>query len=143
MVGRRELMAAFISKANRCEYCTKAHRAVAALAYEAGEVLAMAEDVWAWCEKSGFRGRTVTVKIKWADFQQSTRGRSTEFPIDSQGQLNEVALQLIRSVFPPAKGVRLVGVSLSNFRSPEVNSEEQLPLEIDTHRIVERPSART
>jgi hypothetical protein len=39
--------------------------------------------------------------------------------------------------------VRLVGVSLSNFRSPEVNSEEQLPLEIDTHRIVERPSART
>jgi DNA polymerase-4 len=51
-----------------------------------------------------------------------------EFPIDSQGQLNEVALQLIRSVFPPAKGVRLVGVSLSNFRSPEANSEEQLPL---------------
>ena len=103
----------------------------------------MAEDVWAWCEKSGFRGRTVTVKIKWADFQQSTRSRSMEFPIDSQGQLNEVALQLIRSVFPPAKGVRLVGVSLSNFRSPEVNSEEQLPLTIDTHRIVERPSART
>ena len=34
----------------------------------------------------------------------------------------------------PAKGVRLVGVSLSNFRSPEVNSEEQLPLTIDTHR---------
>ena len=66
-----------------------------------------------------------------------------EFPIDSQGQLNEVVLQLIRSVFPPAKGVRLVGVSLSNFRSPEVNSEEQLPLAIDTHRIVELPSART
>jgi uncharacterized peroxidase-related enzyme len=32
-VADRELMAAFISKANRCEYCTKAHRAVAALAY--------------------------------------------------------------------------------------------------------------
>jgi AhpD family alkylhydroperoxidase len=102
MVGRRELMTAFISKANRCEYCTKAHGAVAALAYEAG-VLAMAEDVWAWCEKSGFRGRTVTVKIKWADFQQSTRGRSMEFPIDSQGQLNEVALTLIRFGVSPDK----------------------------------------
>ena len=111
-------------------------------AIEAG-VVAMAEDVWAWCEKSGFRGRTVTVKIKWADFQQSTRSRSMEFPIDSQGQLNKVALQLIRSVFPPSKGVRLVGVSLSNFRSPEVNSEEQLPLTIDTHRIVERSTTRT
>jgi DNA polymerase-4 len=34
---------------------------------EAG-VIAMANDVWAWCEKANFRGRTVTVKIKWADF---------------------------------------------------------------------------
>ena len=42
---------------------------------EAG-VLAMAGDVWAWCEKTGFRARTVTVKIKWADFRQSTRSRS-------------------------------------------------------------------
>ncbi len=32
---------------------------------EAG-VLAMADDVWDWCEKTGGRGRTVTVKIKWA-----------------------------------------------------------------------------
>jgi DNA polymerase-4 len=39
-------------------------------AIEAG-VLAMADDVWAWCEKTGARARTVTVKIKWADFQQS------------------------------------------------------------------------
>ena len=69
---------------------------------EAG-VAAMAEDVWAWCEKSGFRGRTVTVKIKWADFQQSTRSRSMEFPIECQGQLNEVALQLIRRCFPRQK----------------------------------------
>jgi DNA polymerase IV len=30
---------------------------------EAG-VIAMADDVWAWCEKTNCRGRTVTVKIK-------------------------------------------------------------------------------
>jgi DNA polymerase-4 len=30
---------------------------------EAG-VIAMANDVWAWCEKANSRGRTVTVKIK-------------------------------------------------------------------------------
>ena len=35
---------------------------------EAG-VIAMANDVWAWCEKTNSRGRTVTVKIKWADFR--------------------------------------------------------------------------
>ncbi len=32
-VGDRELMAAFVSKVNECEYCIKAHSAVAARAY--------------------------------------------------------------------------------------------------------------
>ena len=81
---------------------------------EAG-VLAMADDVWAWCEKTGARGRTVTVKIKWADFQQSTRSQSMARAIDSRAALHETSLGLIRSVFPLAKGIRLVGVTLSNF----------------------------
>jgi DNA polymerase IV len=85
---------------------------------EAG-VIAMADDVWAWCEKTNCRGRTVTVKIKWADFQISTRSRSAETAIESRDRLHGVALDLIRSVFPPAKGIRLIGVALSNFRSPD------------------------
>jgi AhpD family alkylhydroperoxidase len=32
-VGDRELMAAFVAKTNQCEFCTKAHAAVAKLAY--------------------------------------------------------------------------------------------------------------
>src|SRR6201996_1030254 len=32
-VGDRELMAAFVAKANQCEFCVKAHSAVAHLAY--------------------------------------------------------------------------------------------------------------
>lgn len=80
---------------------------------EAG-VLSMADDVWAWCEKTDVRARTVTVKIKWADFHQSTRSRSFPRPIDSREKLHEASLGLVRSVFPPSKGVRLVGVTLSN-----------------------------
>ena len=81
---------------------------------EAG-VLAMADDVWAWCEKTGGRGRTVTVKIKWSDFQQSTRSQSLPSPVADRATLHEASLGLIRSVFPPATGIRLVGVTLSNF----------------------------
>ena len=29
----------------------------------------MADDVWAWCEKAKAFGRTVTVKVKFADFR--------------------------------------------------------------------------
>jgi DNA polymerase-4 len=84
---------------------------------EAG-VLAMVDAVWSWCEKTGRRGRTVTIKIKWADFQQSTRSQSFPLSIDSRAKLHEASLGLIRSVFPVSKGVRLVGVTLSNFLTP-------------------------
>src|SRR5262249_2974221 len=78
-------------------------------------VLAMADEVWTSCEKTGRRGRTVTVKIKWADFEQSTRSQSFPFPIPSRARLHEASLGLVRSVFPLSKGVRLVGVTVSNF----------------------------
>jgi DNA polymerase-4 len=92
---------------------------------EAG-VIAMADDVWAWCEEANAYGRTVTVKIKWADFQISTRSRSMEMTIRTREKLHQIALDLIRSVFPPPKGVRLVGVTLSNFRSPSGSEAAEL-----------------
>lgn len=85
-------------------------------AIEAG-VGAMADDVWAWCEQTGSRGRTVTVKVKWADFQQSTRSRSQSEPVASRQTLHEVSRVLVRSLYPPSQGVRLVGVSLSNLET--------------------------
>jgi AhpD family alkylhydroperoxidase len=41
-VGDRELMAAFVAKTNGCEWCTKAHSAVAAGAYRDGKKVAAA-----------------------------------------------------------------------------------------------------
>jgi len=93
---------------------------------EAG-VIAMADEVWTWCEKANSRGRTVTVKIKWADFQISTRSRSLETTIETKDRLREVALELIRSVLPPIKGVRLVGVTLSNLRPQKASEGAELP----------------
>jgi DNA polymerase IV len=93
---------------------------------EAG-VIAMADEVWSWCEKSNSRGRTVTVKVKWANFQITTRSRSMEAAVETRGKLREVALDLIRSVFPPARGIRLVGVSLSNFGSQTAREAAELP----------------
>lgn len=44
---------------------------------EAG-VLRQADDVWAWCERAGEFGRTVTVKVKYGDFQNITRSRTQQ-----------------------------------------------------------------
>lgn len=82
---------------------------------EAG-VLEMAEEVWAWCEKAQEFGRTVTVKVKYADFQIITRSRSLSAGlVDRREALREMSLSLIRSVLPTPKGIRLVGVTVSNF----------------------------
>ena len=94
----------------------------------------MADDVWAWCEKTGGRGRTVTVKIKWADFQQSTRSRSLGAPVGSRAVLHEASLALIRSVYPPPKGIRLVGVTLSNFAGGGGKATHELSL-LDGARV--------
>lgn len=78
-------------------------------------VLAMADDVWAWCEKTGRRGRTVTVKVKWADFQNTTRSRTLARPVADRAQLHAASVALVETLLPAAKGIRLVGVTLSGF----------------------------
>ena len=83
------------------------------------EVLTQADEVWTWCEAANAFGRTVTVKIKFADFRQATRSRSVAVAVKSQSLLHELSLELIRSVLPTQKGIRLVGVSVSNFDTTE------------------------
>lgn len=94
---------------------------------EAG-VLRMADDVWRWCETRQAFGRTVTVKVKYGDFQQITRSRSQPAAVATQEALHRAALELIRSVLPPEKGIRLVGVTISNFAEPQAVTPSELPI---------------
>ena len=81
---------------------------------EAG-VLGQADDVWRWCEGAQAFGRTVTVKVKYSDFQQITRSRSSPQLVSTHDELRAASLLLIRSVLPAVKPIRLVGVTVSNF----------------------------
>ncbi len=94
---------------------------------EAG-VLRMADDVWAWCEKTQAFGRTVTVKIKFQDFRQVTRSRSHTAVVTSRELLHAASLDLVRSIYPPERGIRLVGVTVSNFDAPARDDTGLLPL---------------
>jgi DNA polymerase-4 len=81
---------------------------------EAG-IGALADEVWAWCAKTGAFGRTVTVKLRYADFRTLTRSRTAAEPVAGRAALAETAIALVRSVFPLAKPVRLLGVTVSGF----------------------------
>lgn len=86
--------------------------------------------VWAACGNGEFVGRTVTVKVKYADFRQITRSRSNVDIITSVETVAELGLALLRPLFPPARGVRLLGVTLSNLDDPTTPMPRQLALEL-------------
>ncbi len=75
--------------------------------------------VWAAYGRGGHTGRTVTVKVKYADFRQVTRSRSMAGPVAARGMLEQISLDLLRPLFPPDRGVRLLGVTLSNLAMAE------------------------
>ena len=81
---------------------------------EAG-VEALADEVWGWCERTGAFGRTVTVKLRYADFRTLTRSRTGAGPIASGAALAGAAIELVRGLFPPERKVRLLGVAVSGF----------------------------
>ena len=91
-------------------------------------IAAVLEDVWSYCERTGAAGRTVTVKIKYADFQIVTRSRTLAEPVSSREILERTSLELVRTVFPLEKRVRLLGVSLSNMSSGAEQAPPQLTL---------------
>lgn len=91
-------------------------------------LLPIIEKVWRYCEQTGVRGRTVTLKVKFSDFQQITRSRTLTGYADSQGWLEHAAFDLLQALFPLDKSVRLLGVSLSALNTDEEPDSPQLAL---------------
>ncbi len=87
-------------------------------------------DVWAYCERTGTRGRTVTLKVKFADFQQITRSKSTLESIPTKDILERLTIDLLSALLPVAKGIRLLGVSLSSLRTNDAPNDGQLRLDL-------------
>jgi DNA polymerase IV len=86
------------------------------------------DKVWRFCERTETRGRTVTLKVKFQDFQQITRSRSIPRGVESRDELATVAIELLGPLFPTRRGIRLLGVSLSNLNDEVAPNQEQLPL---------------
>jgi DNA polymerase-4 len=61
------------------------------------------------------KGRTITVKIKYADFHQITRSRSFAKATDDLMKIFETAHELLANSGPGNKKVCLLGISISNF----------------------------
>ncbi|HEX8669937.1 MAG TPA: DNA polymerase IV [Allosphingosinicella sp.] len=73
-------------------------------------------------EPKGLAGRTVSLKVKYADFQIVTRARSLGRNVSGVDEFLEVGLTLLRSLLPTPKSIRLLGLGLSGLA--EATGEE-------------------
>jgi DNA polymerase-4 len=93
------------------------------------ELQPLVDKVWRHCETTGNRGRTVTLKVKFADFEIISRSRSVPTAVGSRNDLERLAVGLLHTAMPLTKAVRLLGVALSSLQR-DVQQAQQLGLAI-------------
>ncbi|MFN4114002.1 MAG: DNA polymerase IV [Sphingomonadaceae bacterium] len=72
------------------------------------------EIVWDSIEKSGAKGRTVTLKMKYTDFRNVTRAHSLDHAVPDRLAFAAIARQLLDELLPLPLPIRLMGLTLSN-----------------------------
>ena len=72
------------------------------------------DNVWESIAERKLRGRTVTLKMKYTDFQIITRARSLPQPVSGKPEFARVARALLDEQLPLPMPIRLMGLTLSS-----------------------------
>jgi DNA polymerase-4 len=75
------------------------------------ELLRLAEKTAGSLRRRGLRGRTVSIKVRFADFTTITRSRTLQVSTDVTQEIYKTACQLLEEQTPPG-AVRLIGVRM-------------------------------
>jgi DNA polymerase-4 len=78
---------------------------------------------------TGMMARTISLKLRYADFSTITRSRTVHTPVDSAQLIYAVTVQLLDSVGPRSMTVRLVGV-----RAEQLEAAAQTSLQLSLDR---------
>ncbi len=80
--------------------------------------------------KAQFEGRTLTLKVKYANFHQVTRSVTHSEVLRTKAQLLPLVKKLIKQINISLEGIRLLGVSVSNMNviDKEKKKEEETEL---------------
>lgn len=104
------------------------------------QVLAMADTCARHLRSKGLVGRTVSLKVRTADFTTLTRSRTLDVPTDVAGDIFAVARELLDSVDLRGLAVRLVGVRMEGLSAPvgrQLTLEEAADLDSPSRRRAE------
>lgn len=79
------------------------------------ELYKLSKDLWARTQKYNLYGKTLTIKIKYADFQSISRSKTIETGFPKIETIEKIIENIVENLLPFPKGIRLLGVGLSNF----------------------------
>lgn len=88
------------------------------------ELQPLVDKVWRYCENKATRGRTVTLKVKFADFELISQSRTLAGKVSSRDELEFVSAELLKALFPLDKAVRLLGVTITGFAADQSRGPE-------------------
>ncbi|HQS96382.1 MAG: DNA polymerase IV [Novosphingobium sp. 17-62-19] len=80
---------------------------------------------WERIERSGAKGRTVTLKMKYNDFTPCTRARSLPRAIADRAEFTALSRELLNAQLPLPKPIRLMGLTLSALEGEEPDEDEE------------------
>jgi len=83
------------------------------------------EIVWERIAEKAARGRTVTLKLKYNDFQLATRARSQVRAVADKAEFSAIAHAILAEELPLALPIRLMGLTLSNLEGEEEDEAER------------------
>jgi DNA polymerase IV (DinB-like DNA polymerase) len=69
-----------------------------------------------WLVKSHISYKTITLKIRFEDFETFTRSKSVDFPVCNPNTALKIILELYKEFSDLEKKVRLIGIKFSNFQ---------------------------
>ena len=85
------------------------------------------EIVWGYIERAEAKGRTVTLKLKYTDFQIMSRAKTVGAPIANRAEFSAIARALLDEVLPLPLPIRLMGLTLSKLEGVGAAAEEARP----------------
>jgi DNA polymerase IV len=82
--------------------------------------------VWERIEAAQARGRTVTLKMKFTDFQIMTRAASLPDYVSGKAEFAQTARKLLEAELPLTGPIRLMGLTLSGLEGAETPARETI-----------------
>ena len=88
------------------------------------------EGLWNRITRHGVFGKTLTLKIKYNDFEQITRSQTYPCLLNERQLIRDAAKDLL-NLTTPTKPVRLLGISVSNLEQKDFEGPVQLTIKFD------------